>query len=104
MARIMVRAEESLLGAGYPRAWAAHVTVTTRARRHERTVTHVPGDPARPFGEEELMRKFARVVAPLLDHEQAGAMFAEALGSIERPGAMLDAIDRVASRGGDQRP
>ena len=104
MARIKVRAEESLLGAGYPRAWAAHVTVTTRARRHERTVTHVPGDPARPFGEDDLMRKFARVVAPLLDREQAGAMFAEALDSIERPGAMLDAIDRVASRGGDQRP
>ena len=29
MERIKVRAEESLLGAGYPRAWAAHVTVAT---------------------------------------------------------------------------
>ena len=32
----------------YPRIWPAHVTVTATARR-ERTVTHVPGDPGRPF-------------------------------------------------------
>ena len=98
MARIKVRAEESLLGAGYPRAWAAHVTVTTRARRHERTVTHVPGDPARPFGGDGLKRKFARVVAPLLDREQAEALFATALTALDRPAEILGEIERVIAR------
>ena len=97
MARIKVRAEESLLGAGYPRAWAAHVTVTTRARRHERTVTHVPGDPARPFGEDELKAKFVRVIAPLLDGEQADAMFAAALDAIEQPAALIREIERIGA-------
>ena len=60
MARIQVRAEEGLLTAGsppetYPRIWPAHVTVTASGRR-ERTVTHVPGDPARPFGEDDCGR------------------------------------------------
>ena len=103
MARIKVRAEDSLLGAGYPRAWAAHVTVTTRARRHERTVTHVPGDPARPLGEDELNAKFRRVVAPLLEGEQADAMFAAALGALKEPAAVLAAIEGIASRGGAGR-
>ena len=104
MDRIKVRAEDSLLGAGYPRAWAAHVTVTTRARRHERTVTHVPGDPARPFGEDELRAKFARFTAPLLDREQVGAMFTAGLGAVEEPGAVVAAIDRIAARDAGQRP
>ena len=42
--------------------WPAHVTVTASGRR-ERTVTHVPGDPARPFGEADLKAKFVRVTA-----------------------------------------
>ena len=98
MARIKVRAEESVLGAGYPQAWAAHVTVTTRARRHERTVTHVPGDPARPYGEDDLKRKFARVVAPLLDREQAEALFMSALTALDRPAAVLSEIERAIVR------
>jgi len=102
MARIKVRAEECLLGAGYPRAWAAHVTVTTRARRHERTVTHVPGDPARPFGEDDLRAKFIRVVAPVLDREDADAMFMAALSAIDQPAVVLDAIAQAAEI--DQRP
>jgi 2-methylcitrate dehydratase PrpD len=96
MARIVVRAEESLLGDGYPRAWAAHVTVTTRTRRHERVVTHVPGDPERPFSEDDLKAKFRRVVAPLLDGEQADGLFQGALAALDRPAEMLGEIERVA--------
>jgi 2-methylcitrate dehydratase PrpD len=92
MARIQVRADEGLLTVGYPRAWAAHVTVTA-ASRHERTVTHVPGDPARPFNEVDLKSKFARVVAPSLDRERAQAMFTEALTAIERPAEIIRAIN-----------
>jgi 2-methylcitrate dehydratase PrpD len=104
MARIKVRAEESLLGAGYPKAWAAHVTVTTRTRRHERTVSHVPGDPARPFSEDDLKAKFDRVVAPVLDREQAAAMFAAALATLDHPSIVLEEIGRIAGRAADQRP
>ena len=92
IARIQVRAEEGLLSAGYPQAWAAHVTVTA-AGRHERTVTHVPGDPARPFSENDVKSKFVRAVASMLDRERAEAMFAEALTAIERPAEIIRAID-----------
>ena len=46
--RIKVEADEGLL-ADYPRTWPARVRVTAGSERHERLVTHVPGDPARPF-------------------------------------------------------
>jgi 2-methylcitrate dehydratase PrpD len=94
MARIQVRADEGLLSAGYPQAWAAHVTVTA-ASRHERTVTHIPGDPARPFSEEDLKSKFVRVVAPSFDRERAQAMFTEALTAVERPAEIIRAIDHM---------
>ena len=94
MSRIQVRAEQGLVALGYPQAWAAHVTVTA-AGRHERTVTHVPGDPARPFGEGEVMTKFLRVVEPLLDHARAETIFASALQALTRPVEMTAEIDAL---------
>ncbi|MSP44833.1 MAG: hypothetical protein EXQ83_02965 [Xanthobacteraceae bacterium] len=94
MARIQVRAEDGLLAAGYPQAWAAHVTVTALGRR-ERTVTHVPGDPARPFGEDDLKAKFIRVTAAALDRERAEAEFAAALTALERPAAFIREIGNI---------
>jgi len=99
MAKISVRAEEGLLGAGYPRAWAAHVTVTTRSRQYERTVTHVSGDPARPFGEDDLKAKFRRVIAVPLESEQAGGLYDRALVALDRPLEMLGEIERVSALG-----
>jgi len=101
MARIQVRAEESLLTAGrpeeaYPKVWPAHVTVTASGRR-ERTVTHVPGDPSRPFGEADLKAKFVRVVAPLLDRDRAEAEFAAALSALERPAAFIREIGQIGA-------
>jgi 2-methylcitrate dehydratase PrpD len=96
MGRIKVRAEESLLAAGYPQSWAAHVTVATSSRRHERTVTNVPGDPARAFSEDDLREKFIRVTGPVLDRERAAAAFAMALAAIERPADVLAEIERIA--------
>jgi 2-methylcitrate dehydratase PrpD len=96
MARIKVRAEEALLSADYPRAWAAHVTVATHSKRYERTVTHVPGDPTRPFGEDELRQKFVRAVAPVLERERAQAMFAAAIAGIERPVELLRKLEEIA--------
>src|SRR6201999_1742453 len=85
MERIKVRAEESLLTAGYPQAWPAHVTVTTRTKRHDRSVIHVPGDPARPFDDEALKEKFLPVVAPALKNESVEQVFALALRGIDDP-------------------
>ena len=98
MKRTQLRAEEGLVAAEYPRAWAAHVTIATAQKRHERTVTHVPGDPARPFSEDELRQKFIRVTAPVLDGERAAALFATALTATERPVDMLVEIDRIAAQ------
>lgn len=96
MSRIQVRAEEGLLAAGYPQAWSAHVTVTSSSR-HQRTVTHVPGDPARPFGEDDVKAKFLNVVAPVMDREQAEAMFDKALAAADRPGDIVREIETIAA-------
>jgi 2-methylcitrate dehydratase PrpD len=96
MARIQVRAEEALVAAGYPESWAAHVTVTATGRR-ERTVTHVPGDPGRPFGQADVEEKFVRVTAPLLERERAQAQFAAALSAAERPAAFIREIGQIGS-------
>ena len=98
MARIQVRGEEALLSAGYPQAWAAHVTVTASHRR-ERTVTHVPGDPGRPFGEDDLRAKFIRVTAGLLHPDRAEAEFAAALTALERPAASIRDIEKLGAAG-----
>jgi 2-methylcitrate dehydratase PrpD len=94
MSRIQVRAEPALLGAGYPQAWPAHITVTASGR-YERTVAHVPGDPARPFGENELKTKFLRVVAPLLEGGPAISLFEGALAALHRPAGMVRTIEEA---------
>jgi 2-methylcitrate dehydratase PrpD len=94
MSRIQVRAEEGLLSAGYPQAWPAHVTVTA-SKRCERTVTHVPGDPARPFGKDDLQAKFIRVTSAVLGRERAEAQFAAALAAIEQPAAFLGEVNQL---------
>ena len=98
MSRIQVRAEEGLLSAGYPQAWPAHVTVTASKRR-ECTVTEIPGDPARPFGEDDLQEKFIRVTAAVLDRGRAEAEFAAALSALERPAAFIREIGRIGGGG-----
>ncbi|MBX9825759.1 MAG: MmgE/PrpD family protein [Xanthobacteraceae bacterium] len=96
MERTKVRAEEGLLSAGYPQAWPAHVTVTTRTKRHERSVLHVPGDPARPLSADDLEAKFVKVVAPVFGTERATALFVAALGGIDDPAGMVAEIDGLA--------
>ncbi len=96
MGRIQVRAEEGLLAAGYPQSWPAHVTVMAAGRR-ERTVTHVPGDPVRPFNEADLQAKFVRMTAPVLDSDRAQAEFAAALSALERPAAFVRETDQIGA-------
>jgi 2-methylcitrate dehydratase PrpD len=101
MARIQVRAEDALLAPGdpqgsYPKAWPAHVTVTAASGRRERTVTHVPGDPSRPYSEADVKAKFLRVVAPVLERDRAEAEFAAACSALERPAAFIRTIGQIA--------
>jgi 2-methylcitrate dehydratase PrpD len=73
--RIKIAPDESLL-ADYPRSWPARVTVAAGAARHERLVTHVPGDPARPFDRAQVQEKLLRFVAPIAGAEKAEHMVA----------------------------
>ena len=70
MDKIKVEADEALL-ADYPRVWPARVTVMAGSARHERLVTHVPGDPARPFDRAQVERKFLAFAAPVIGAEPA---------------------------------
>ena len=63
MQRITVVGDEALL-ADYPAAWPARISVSTSAGTHERTVTHVPGDPAQPLDRHHLAAKFQTLSRP----------------------------------------
>jgi 2-methylcitrate dehydratase PrpD len=65
MQKIKLQADEDLLR-DYPHTWPARVSVLAGTTRHERTVTHVLGDPARPFGRPHVRDKFMRFAGPLL--------------------------------------
>jgi 2-methylcitrate dehydratase PrpD len=99
MTRIAVQGDEDLKAEGYPQAWAAQVTVETASGSRACKVTHVPGDPARPFGETELRAKFHRVTAPVLNSAQADEMFAAGLAALDEPTTFVEKIDRIALRG-----
>ncbi len=75
MDRIKVAADDGLL-ADYPRTWPARVAVTTGSTRHERLVTHVPGDPARPFDRARVREKFLRFVGPTIGKSKAEQILA----------------------------
>ena len=51
--------------------WPARVTVVAGTDRHERLVSHVPGDPARAFDRARVREKFLRFVAPVIGTEKA---------------------------------
>jgi 2-methylcitrate dehydratase PrpD len=69
MDKIKVEADAGLL-ADYPRSWPARVRVIARGAQHERLVTHVPGDSARPFDRARVREKFRSFVAPVLGAEK----------------------------------
>jgi 2-methylcitrate dehydratase PrpD len=87
MARIAVKGDDALL-ADYPRIWPACVVVKTRKGTHELTVTHVPGDTARPLGEDDIERKFVRFVAPVVQGD-AKELFRRGLQVLETGGLHL---------------
>jgi 2-methylcitrate dehydratase PrpD len=100
MERIKVEADESLL-ADYPRSWPARVRVTVGSASHERLVTHVPGDPARPFDRAQVREKFLRFVGPegaqmlaRCDEALAGGRLGPLAGEIDAACAS-ETVDRL---------
>jgi len=62
MAKVKIRPDDSLMRE-YPAAWPAWVALRTATGTRERLVRLVPGDPARPLDDTQLLDKLRRVVA-----------------------------------------
>jgi len=95
MRRIKVSGDEALM-AGYPSQWTARVTVATSAGSHEKVVSAVPGDPARPFDQAAVAGKFVRFVAPVLGEPEARALLAQAQSVLDDPKLAADIVRRMA--------
>jgi 2-methylcitrate dehydratase PrpD len=99
MGRITVKGDEALL-ADYPRIWPARVVMRTRKGTHELTVTHVPGDTARPFTASDVERKFVRYITPAVQGD-ARELFRRSLGVLEGSTTsthLLDDLGGMASQ------
>lgn len=99
MGLINVSPDEGLL-AEYPAVWPARVTVTTKNERRERLVRYVPGDPARPYAEPDVDRKFHQLVVPLLGKDRARLIWergSTALQSGRSLMLLVGEIDRIAA-------
>ena len=97
MQKITVEPDETLLKA-YPRSWPARVAVTASSAHYERTVTDIPGDPARPFDRARVRDKFMRFVVPVIGKDNGdrildACMDAFAAGSFA---SLLEAIENVS--------
>jgi 2-methylcitrate dehydratase PrpD len=95
MAKIKVEADQRLL-TDYPRSWPARVRVLAGSTRHERTVTHVPGDPALPFDRGSVRKKFLRFTQPVLGAEKAERILARCSEALVTGGfsSLVDEIER----------
>jgi 2-methylcitrate dehydratase PrpD len=97
MQKIRVVADEELLTA-YPKAWPARVVAETQSGRHERTVSHVPGDPERAFSDADVREKFLRFTAPLLQDdgaEEALRLCLSVFDDSEGPALLLRDMEQV---------
>jgi 2-methylcitrate dehydratase PrpD len=93
MARVRVEPDDSLLPR-YPRIWPVRTVVVTPSGRYPRAIEHVPGDPARPFGEHEVADKFRQLTAEAIEDTELlfGLCNAVVIGDA-RPSALLEAIE-----------
>jgi 2-methylcitrate dehydratase PrpD len=99
MAKIAIAPDDALLSA-FPRQWPARVEVLAASQRHERTVTHVPGDPARPFDAAAVEEKFRRFAEPSIGQDGATRMQERALALLSgqtSAAELVRDIDRVSS-------
>jgi 2-methylcitrate dehydratase PrpD len=97
MARIAIEPDDALL-ADYPRHWPARVEAATLSGRHARSVTHVPGDPMRPYDDDAIEAKFRRFVVPAIGDAAAAALLQQARGLINgqtKPAQFLKDIEQA---------
>jgi 2-methylcitrate dehydratase PrpD len=99
LARVKVVADDTML-ADYPASWPARLIVTTSSGRHERRVDHVPGDPARPFTEAEVGRKFEHFVAPVAGDAAANLLQSSltALHARNALSSLMQDLERIMAR------
>jgi 2-methylcitrate dehydratase PrpD len=99
MGRIVVEPDENLL-AGFPSLWPARIEVVTTSGRHERVVTHVPGDPARPFDAAAVKEKFRRFAEPAVSAKASTQMLERALGLLDGRTAAARLVQDIDEIGG----
>jgi len=98
MAKVKVNADDSLM-AEYPAVWPARVTVRTASGTREKLVRQVPGDPARPLDERQLLDKLRRVIAAATSPAAAQAVLASA-APLLADGDVVDAAATALRAGG----
>jgi len=79
MDRVAVAPDEALLS-NFPSRWPARIEVMTSSGRYERTVTDVPGDPARPFDANAVREKFRQLAEPVIGAAASEQMLDRAFG------------------------
>ncbi len=100
MGQVTVAPDEAML-APFPSRWLARLEVTTPTGRHDRAITDVPGDPARPFDAAAVSAKFRRFA----DAAVGVATAAHLLDSTMRlfternaAAALVDALEAIVLR------
>ena len=95
---VSVAPDEALLSR-FPSQWPARVEVVTPSGRYERTVTDVPGDPARPFNRDAVRAKFHRLAGPAIGPADCEQRLADAFGLLSGntdAAALLRQIEEIA--------
>jgi 2-methylcitrate dehydratase PrpD len=99
MDRVVIAPDEALLS-NFPSQWPARIEVMTSSGRYERTVTDVPGDPARPLDAGDVQEKFHRFVAPVIGPKASAQMLERAFGLLNgqiEAARLLHQIDTFGS-------
>jgi 2-methylcitrate dehydratase PrpD len=102
MDRIAIEPDATLLS-NFPSQWPARVEVMTTSGRYERTVTNVPGDPARPFDAEAVREKFRRFVEPVIGAERAAQMLEHAFGLLNDQADAARLLHQIEEVGGGRQ-
>jgi 2-methylcitrate dehydratase PrpD len=97
MDQVAVAPDEALLSS-FPSRWPARIAVVTPSGRYERTVTDVPGDPARPFDAHAVEEKFRRLAGPVTGGKACEQMLEHAFGLLSGmtdPAGLLQQIEEI---------
>jgi len=97
MDQVAVVPDETLLS-NFPLQWPARIEVVTPSGRYERTVTDVPGDPARPFDRDAVREKFRRLAGAVIGGEACEQMLERAFGLFDGktdPARLLRRVEEI---------